>query len=95
MEAVILCGTVERVQVGCRTDCAEHGRESEGQTQLDWLGRDGWEGMIFARLQLRLGQTPAAMGISASNCHPCMDFGALLVEVESDFEVGTHRGQYL
>jgi hypothetical protein len=32
---VILYGIVGRVQAGCRIDCAEHSRESEGQTQLD------------------------------------------------------------
>jgi hypothetical protein len=34
-EVVILYGIVGRVQAGCRMDCAEHSRESEGQTQLD------------------------------------------------------------
>jgi hypothetical protein len=32
---------------------------------------------------------------SASSCHPCMDSSALLVEVESDFEVDIHRARYL
>ena len=38
---------------------------------------------------------PAAMVTFASNCHQCMGFCALLVEVESDFEVDSHRAQHL
>jgi hypothetical protein len=68
--AAILCGTVGRVQVGCRTDCAKHGRESEGQIRPNWLGQGVWEVTTFVRLQLRLDQTPVVMGISASGYHP-------------------------
>jgi hypothetical protein len=35
------------------------------------------------------------MGISVSGYHPRMDFCALLVEVESDFELGTLPAPYL
>ena len=94
-EAVILCGTVGRGQVGCRTGCAKRSRASEGQIQPDWLGRDGWEVMIFVRLQLTLDQTPVGRGIFAASYHPCTRFCALLVEVACDFEVGTHRAHRL
>jgi hypothetical protein len=93
--AAILRGTVGRVQVGCHTDCGKHSRESEGQIRPNWLGRGVWEVTTFVRLQLRLDQTPVVMGISVSGYHLCMDFCALLVEVESDFELGTHRARYL
>jgi hypothetical protein len=95
VEVVILSGIVGRAQGGCRTDYAEHSQESEEQTQLDWLCRDEREVMICVKLQWSLDLTLGVMVTSASNYHLCMDFCALLVEVESDFEDDSHHARYL
>lgn len=94
-EVGILYGIVGRVQAECRIDCVEHSRENEGPTQRDWLCLDVWEVMIFVKSPLSLALTRGVMVTSASSCHPCRDFYALLAEGESDFVADTHRAQYL